>query len=123
MESSSSTGKLCHVEVFDAGNPLAERNTRWAVVLTAVTMIAEVAGGWMFNSMALLADGWHMSSHALALGLSAFAYAAARRSRATAASPSVPGRSRFSAATPAPSFSSASPAPCCSSRSRACFSC
>ena len=79
MESSSSTGKLCHVEVFDAGNPLAERNTRWAVVLTAVTMIAEVAGGWMFNSMALLADGWHMSSHALALGLSAFAYAAARR--------------------------------------------
>ena len=42
-------------------------------------MVAEIAGGWFFNSMALLADGWHMSSHALALGLSLLAYAAARR--------------------------------------------
>jgi len=42
-------------------------------------MVAEIVGGWMFNSMALLADGWHMSSHALALGLSLLAYAAARR--------------------------------------------
>jgi cation diffusion facilitator family transporter len=74
-----SAGRLCHVEAFDAGNPFAERSTRWAVVLTAATMVAEIAGGWTFNSMALLADGWHMSSHALALGLSAFAYAAARR--------------------------------------------
>ena len=64
---------------FDAGNPLAERGTRRALVLTAVTMLAEVVGGWWFNSMAVLADGWHMSSHALALGLSVFAYAAARR--------------------------------------------
>lgn len=79
MEATKSGGKLCHIEAFDTGNPLAERNTRWAIVLTAVTMVAEIAGGWMFNSMALLADGWHMSSHALALGLSAFAYAAARQ--------------------------------------------
>ncbi len=79
METTHSAGKLCHTEVFDTGNPLAERNTRWAIVLTIVTMVAEIAGGWVFNSMALLADGWHMSSHALALGLSAFAYAAARR--------------------------------------------
>jgi Co/Zn/Cd efflux system component len=42
-------------------------------------MVVEIAGGWMFNSMALLADGWHMSSHALALSLSALACAAARR--------------------------------------------
>lgn len=42
-------------------------------------MVAEIAGRWVFNSMALLADGWHMSSHALALGLSVLAYAAARR--------------------------------------------
>ncbi|MBB3101779.1 CDF family Co(II)/Ni(II) efflux transporter DmeF [Azomonas macrocytogenes] len=68
-----------HSHVFDEGNPLAERNTRWAVVLTALMMVLEIAGGWAFNSMALLADGWHMSSHALALGLSVFAYAAARR--------------------------------------------
>jgi len=42
-------------------------------------MVAGIAGGWMFNSMALLADGWHMSSHTLALGLSVLAYGAARR--------------------------------------------
>lgn len=68
-----------HSHVFDEGNPLAERNTRRAVLLTAVMMVVEIAGGWYYNSMALLADGWHMSSHALALGLSVFAYAFARR--------------------------------------------
>ena len=41
-------------------------------------MVAEIAGGWIFNSMALLADGWHMSSHMLALGLAYVAYRAAR---------------------------------------------
>ena len=41
-------------------------------------MVLEVFGGWFFNSMALLADGWHMSSHMLALGLAYFAYRAAR---------------------------------------------
>ena len=65
--------------VFDQGNPAAERNTRWAVLLTVVVMVAEIIGGILFNSRALLADGWHMSSHALALGLSLLAYAAARR--------------------------------------------
>lgn len=68
-----------HSHVFDEGNPLAERNTRWVVWLTASMMVAEIAGGWIFNSMAVLADGWHMSTHALALGLSVLAYAAARR--------------------------------------------
>ena len=68
-----------HSHLFDEGNPIAERNTLWVVVLTAVAMVAEIAGGWTFNSMALLADGWHMSSHVLALGLSVFAYSAARR--------------------------------------------
>ena len=42
-------------------------------------MVVEIGAGWRFNSMALLADGFHMSSHAVAIGLSAFAYAAARR--------------------------------------------
>ena len=68
-----------HSHAFDEGNPLAERLTKWVVVLTAVMMVVEIAGGWTFNSMALLADGWHMSSHTLALGLSVIAYAAARR--------------------------------------------
>lgn len=68
-----------HDHVFDEGNPLAEHNTRWAVALTAIMMVAEITSGLLFNSMALLADGWHMSSHALALSLSVAAYGAARR--------------------------------------------
>ncbi len=68
-----------HSHAFDAGDPLAERNTRRAVLLAAVMMVVEIACGYAFNSMALLADGWHMSSHVLALGLSALAYLAARR--------------------------------------------
>ena len=67
-----------HDHAFDAGNPAAERGTRLVMWITAAMMIVEIVAGWWFNSMALLADGWHMSSHALALGLSAFAYAAAR---------------------------------------------
>lgn len=78
MESSIRETRL-HSHVFSEGNPLAERNTSWAVVLTTIMMVVEISGGWIFNSMALLADGWHMSSHALALGLSVMAYAAARR--------------------------------------------
>ena len=68
-----------HSHEFNEGNPLAERNTRWAVLITAMMMVVEIAGGWWYNSMALLADGWHMSSHTLALGLSVLAYGAARR--------------------------------------------
>lgn len=79
MQVSTSADEWRHSHVFDEGNPLAERRTRLAVVLTAVMMVAEIAGGWVFNSMALLSDGWHMSSHALALGLSVLAYRAARR--------------------------------------------
>ncbi len=79
MPNEAPGGRLCHIDVFDHGNPLAEKNARWAIALTLVTMVAEISGGWIFNSMALLADGWHMSSHSLALGLSAFAYAMARR--------------------------------------------
>jgi len=68
-----------HRHVFDAGSRTAERGTRYVMWITAAMMIVEIAAGWGFNSMALLADGWHMSSHAVAIGLSAFAYAAARR--------------------------------------------
>ena len=68
-----------HSHVFDTTNPLAERSTRVVMWITAFTMLIEIAAGWWFNSMALLADGWHMSSHAVAIGLSAFAYSAARR--------------------------------------------
>ena len=68
-----------HEHVFDTGSGSAERSTRLVMWITLATMLLEIGAGWWFNSMALLADGWHMSSHALALGLSAFAYGAARR--------------------------------------------
>ncbi|HEU4601673.1 MAG TPA: CDF family Co(II)/Ni(II) efflux transporter DmeF, partial [Steroidobacteraceae bacterium] len=68
-----------HEHVFDQTNEAAERGTRTVVWITAAMMVVEIVAGWWFNSMALLADGWHMSSHALAIGLSAFAYAMARR--------------------------------------------
>jgi len=57
----------------------AERRTHKVIWITVTMMLLEIGAGWWSNSMALLADGWHMSSHALAIGLSAFAYAAARR--------------------------------------------
>ncbi|WP_338762690.1 CDF family Co(II)/Ni(II) efflux transporter DmeF [Massilia sp. METH4] len=71
--------KLAHDHVYDSSSHAAERGTRLVMWITAAMMVVEIAAGWWFNSMALLADGWHMSSHALAIGLSAFAYAAARK--------------------------------------------
>ncbi|HLX82038.1 MAG TPA: CDF family Co(II)/Ni(II) efflux transporter DmeF [Burkholderiales bacterium] len=68
-----------HEHIFDEGSHAAERGTRAVMWITAVMMVVEIIAGWWFNSMALLADGWHMSSHAMAIGLSAFAYSAARR--------------------------------------------
>ncbi|MBP2446796.1 cation diffusion facilitator family transporter [Rhizobium leguminosarum] len=59
-----------------------QRNERriWLVIaLTAVMMVAEIAAGTVYGSMALVADGWHMSTHASALLISALAYLFARR--------------------------------------------
>lgn len=67
-----------HNHQFDEGNPLAQKKILWATVLTGFMMVFEIVGGWIFNSMALLADGWHMSSHMIALGLAYVAYRAAR---------------------------------------------
>lgn len=68
-----------HDHIFDEANEAAEKSTRLVMWITASMMLIEITAGWWFNSMALLADGWHMSSHAVAIGLSAFAYAAARK--------------------------------------------
>lgn len=65
--------------VFDTGNSRAERSTLVVVWITLFTMLVEIVAGWWYNSMALLADGWHMSSHVVAIGLSALAYRTARR--------------------------------------------
>src|SRR4029079_7713677 len=52
----------------------------WIVVaITAVTMVAEIVAGWITGSMALLADGWHMATHVVALSIAGMAYALARR--------------------------------------------
>jgi cation diffusion facilitator family transporter len=68
-----------HEHVFlGAAHDRNERRTWLVVGLTAAMMLAEIAGGTVFGSMALLADGWHMSTHAGALGIAAFAYRYAR---------------------------------------------
>ncbi len=79
MTQALAADSLKHSHRFDEGNPLAEKSTLRVAILTAVMMVIEIAGGWYYNSMALLADGWHMSSHAVALGLSLLAYVCARR--------------------------------------------
>ena len=56
-----------------------ERKTMWVVFLTAVTMVVEIIFGLTTNSMALLADGIHMGSHVLAIGLSWIAYIIVRK--------------------------------------------
>ena len=55
-----------------------ERRTWFVVALTTAMMVAEIAGGHLFGSMALVADGWHMSTHASALAIAALAYRFAR---------------------------------------------
>jgi len=66
-----------HRYVIDDGQ--GERNTRRVILLTLSMMIIEISAGYLFGSMALLADGWHMGTHAVALGITAFAYYYARR--------------------------------------------
>ena len=56
-----------------------ERRTWFVVALTAAMMVAEITGGTLFGSMAVVADGWHMSTHAGALTIAALAYRFARR--------------------------------------------
>ena len=57
----------------------SERQAWRVAALTGVAMLVEIGAGYAFNSMALLADGWHMASHMLAIGLTALAYLLARR--------------------------------------------
>lgn len=69
-----------HLHDFGQGKQRkAEKRTLLVTLLTLVTMFAEILGGWLTGSMALLADGIHMGGHALALGLATLAYYLARR--------------------------------------------
>lgn len=72
--------QLTHDHVFLGERHEANaRRTLWVVMLTAAMMVGEIIAGTMFNSMALLADGFHMATHAGALGVAALAYGFAQR--------------------------------------------
>lgn len=71
---------LTHDHVFlGQGHDENARRTLWVVALTALMMVGEIIAGMLFNSMALLADGFHMATHAGALAVAAAAYAYAKR--------------------------------------------
>jgi len=67
-----------YLHEFHVDKSGAERRTLIVVLITLVMMVAEIVFGWLTHSMALLADGWHMGTHAFALGLSLLAYVFAR---------------------------------------------
>lgn len=69
-----------HEHVFlGAGHDRNARRTFWVILLTATMMVAEIIAGAAFGSLALLADGFHMATHAGALAIAAGAYTYARR--------------------------------------------
>ncbi len=68
-----------HSHDFLVKNEKGERRTQYVLMLTAVTMVIEIIAGSIFGSMALLADGWHMSTHVAAFMITIFAYRYARK--------------------------------------------
>ncbi|MBE0439374.1 MAG: cation transporter, partial [Gammaproteobacteria bacterium] len=64
---------------FVQHNQQGERRTQYVLILTAITMLAEIVAGTVYSSMALLADGWHMATHVAAFMITIFAYRYARR--------------------------------------------
>lgn len=80
MAAASEHAHLSHDHVFlGTGHDENARRTLWVVALTAAMMVAEIVAGYLTGSMALLADGFHMATHAGALGIAALAYRYARR--------------------------------------------
>jgi cation diffusion facilitator family transporter len=68
-----------HSHQYEGHAARNERNTRWVVVLTVTMMAVEIGAGSYYGSLALLADGWHMGTHAAALSITLIAYYFARR--------------------------------------------
>lgn len=68
----------CSQSFLGARHERHEKRTWWVVGLTLVMMVGEIVGGTIYGSMALVADGWHMATHAGALGVAALAYRYAR---------------------------------------------
>lgn len=80
MNSPHSTIDHTHHHVFlGSAHEENAKRTLWVVALTVVMMIGEITAGYVTGSMALLADGFHMATHAGALGIAAAAYAYAKR--------------------------------------------
>lgn len=80
MESPSGSDKLIHAHNFlGSSHDENARRTLWVVALTAIMMIGEITAGYITGSMALLADGLHMATHAGALSVAVAAYAFAKR--------------------------------------------
>jgi cation diffusion facilitator family transporter len=71
--------KYEHSHLFHYSGTNAEKKTMRVVFLTSSMMVVEIVAGWLFNSMALLADGWHMSTHAAALSIAWIVFVLARR--------------------------------------------
>ena len=68
-----------HSHDYAVDSSSAERRTRFVIAITATMMVVEIAAGTVFGSMALLADGWHMSTHVAAFLITAIAYHFSRR--------------------------------------------
>ncbi|WP_373929744.1 CDF family Co(II)/Ni(II) efflux transporter DmeF [Vibrio cyclitrophicus] len=68
-----------HQHNFSSHNSQGEKRTFYVLLLTVVTMIVEIIAGTIYGSMALLADGWHMGTHAAAFGITLFAYRYAKK--------------------------------------------
>ncbi|PML45552.1 cation transporter [Vibrio tasmaniensis] len=68
-----------HQHNFSSHNSQGEKRTFYVLLLTVVTMVVEIVAGTIYGSMALLADGWHMGTHAAAFGITLFAYRYAKK--------------------------------------------
>jgi cation diffusion facilitator family transporter len=76
---SISLEKWRHSHQFTTDNHQGERRAYYVLILTVVTMVIEIVAGTIYGSMALLADGWHMGTHAVAFMITIFTYQYARK--------------------------------------------
>jgi cation diffusion facilitator family transporter len=81
-----------HHHDFAVIHSKGEQRTRLVLLLTAVTMLVEIAAGTAYGSMALLADGWHMATHVAAFAITLFAYRYARKHARSGAFTFGPGK-------------------------------
>ncbi|MFA0114610.1 CDF family Co(II)/Ni(II) efflux transporter DmeF [Vibrio sp. 10N.261.46.E11] len=68
-----------HQHNFSSHNSQGEKRTFYVLLLTIITMVVEIVAGTIYGSMALLADGWHMGTHAAAFGITLLAYRYAKK--------------------------------------------